>query len=270
MYSSIRRDVPYIAISIFWLLVCYMPPYFLDAKMFRALGVEGSFYETSGAFFLLFSSICFFYLFFLDLRAYRVFMVTCRYNLFFFLLGSLFLFGAGEEISWGQRIFHFETPDFLGANLQHEFTIHNLPFFDTKDSQGTFKSGISKYLTIVYFTIVYFTIVYFYKVFWFVFCFLIPLLCLFCRPIKKHLVGMGLPIAPIWSGILFLLNYMLFVKLLPAVPDELEWPATEVYESVSEFLFAMVAIWLIIQFKNRGSDSSNKDVDLALTARGDS
>ena len=34
---------------------------------------------------------------------------------------------AMEEISWGRRIFGFETPvDFKGANLQSDFTLHNL------------------------------------------------------------------------------------------------------------------------------------------------
>ncbi len=36
----------------------------------------------------------------------------------------------GEEISWGQRIFGFETPEAIErTNLQGEFNLHNLPFF---------------------------------------------------------------------------------------------------------------------------------------------
>jgi len=39
----------------------------------------------------------------------------------------LCLFGAGEEISWGQRIFGLETPDFLSdKNAQGEIGLHNL------------------------------------------------------------------------------------------------------------------------------------------------
>lgn len=45
----------------------------------------------------------------------------------YILSGVALLFGAGEEISWGQRIFGFHTPDYLmGLNSQHEFNIHNL------------------------------------------------------------------------------------------------------------------------------------------------
>ena len=38
-----------------------------------------------------------------------------------------FIICAGEEISWGQRIFHFKTPEFLKAiNVQNETTLHNI------------------------------------------------------------------------------------------------------------------------------------------------
>jgi hypothetical protein len=44
-----------------------------------------------------------------------------------FLLGAFCLFGAGEEISWGQRIFGLETPEFFEENnAQGEIGLHNL------------------------------------------------------------------------------------------------------------------------------------------------
>lgn len=43
------------------------------------------------------------------------------------LLTLLCLFGAGEEISWGQRLFGLETPDYLkDKNAQGELGLHNL------------------------------------------------------------------------------------------------------------------------------------------------
>ncbi len=43
------------------------------------------------------------------------------------LAGFMFLFGAGEEISWGQRIFNIETPEFFKKhNAQKEMNLHNL------------------------------------------------------------------------------------------------------------------------------------------------
>src|SRR5688500_16187413 len=39
------------------------------------------------------------------------------------------LFGAGEEISWGQRVFDIETPSSLmERNAQKELNLHNLTF----------------------------------------------------------------------------------------------------------------------------------------------
>jgi len=43
------------------------------------------------------------------------------------LLGLVFLFGAGEEISWGQRIFNTQSSEFFQQhNAQGETNLHNL------------------------------------------------------------------------------------------------------------------------------------------------
>lgn len=52
---------------------------------------------------------------------------------FFTCLAFLMFFIAGEEISWGQRIFNLQTPqDLENINLQHEITIHNIGIFQSK------------------------------------------------------------------------------------------------------------------------------------------
>lgn len=44
-----------------------------------------------------------------------------------FLLGLLFLFGMGEELSWGQRLIGWESPNFFRThNSQMETNFHNL------------------------------------------------------------------------------------------------------------------------------------------------
>jgi hypothetical protein len=44
-----------------------------------------------------------------------------------FVYSLAFLFGAGEEVSWGQRIFGIETPEYIAErNVQGELTLHNL------------------------------------------------------------------------------------------------------------------------------------------------
>jgi len=66
--------------------------------------------------------------------------VLCLYRLFtlakskkaFWIIGTalfaiLFIFGAGEEISWGQRIFGVESSDFFKENnAQGETNLHNM------------------------------------------------------------------------------------------------------------------------------------------------
>ena len=53
-------------------------------------------------------------------------------GMFNMLLAALFLFGGLEEISWGQRLFEWSTPEALSRiNEQDETSIHNLPSFDS-------------------------------------------------------------------------------------------------------------------------------------------
>lgn len=49
----------------------------------------------------------------------------------YLLLGLLFLFGAMEEISWGQRIFNYQIEFIQNANSQDETNFHNLKMFQT-------------------------------------------------------------------------------------------------------------------------------------------
>ena len=52
------------------------------------------------------------------------------YSVPYFALACCFFFIAMEEISWGQRIFGIQTPEYLMEdNYQGEMNIHNLKFF---------------------------------------------------------------------------------------------------------------------------------------------
>lgn len=45
----------------------------------------------------------------------------------YYLLGAALIVICGEEISWGQRIFGWDTPEALATNRQSESNIHNIP-----------------------------------------------------------------------------------------------------------------------------------------------
>ena len=60
------------------------------------------------------------------------------------LYAFLFLFGAGEEVSWTQRLVGFETPESLkDANVQGELTLHNLAWGDTHIAHTIFGTGLA-------------------------------------------------------------------------------------------------------------------------------
>lgn len=53
------------------------------------------------------------------------------------VLGAVLFFAAGEEISWGQRIFEVDTPDVLvDGNQQDELNLHNLAALQDKAIAG--------------------------------------------------------------------------------------------------------------------------------------
>ncbi|MFN3208208.1 MAG: hypothetical protein ACE369_04260 [Roseovarius sp.] len=56
----------------------------------------------------------------------------------------IFVFGTGEEISWGQRILGLETPEALREiNFQEEITLHNIVVGGKQLTKTVFGSGLT-------------------------------------------------------------------------------------------------------------------------------
>jgi len=238
-----QRKTPYIAACYAWLLISYLPFLFFDYETIKMLAKEDSLYEYSSFLWLFLASISFFYLFSRRRRNLRKVGTKSSRNIFFLLLGLLFFFGAGEEISWGQRIFHFHTPEIMSSNLQHEFSLHNMPFFDTrvpgyKDNQhmNRGKKGIAQELTIYSL----------FNRFWFSFCVLIPILNLISFRVHKWMEKINFPVAPIWIGLFFMANSFIFYNVLQYfVPYPLSGPPREIMEAAYCFFFFILAVWFI-------------------------
>lgn len=92
---------------------------FLNPDLYVTYTAEDGYIEyTTAAFLLATSVVCF----------YRALSVARKLPMvFFYAAAVIFFLGFGEEISWGQRIIGFSTPDELREiNFQEEFTLHNI------------------------------------------------------------------------------------------------------------------------------------------------
>ena len=96
---------------------------------FSAYGAEDDIIENLTAIFFLISSIGF-----ILTSKKSTYLKNKNNRMAYFMIIAwavlMFIF-FGEEISWGQRIFDFSTPDSLDKiNLQNEFNIHNIAIVD--------------------------------------------------------------------------------------------------------------------------------------------
>ena len=104
-----------------------MVTYFVDMDTYIWLGTEDKFGEDMTAVFYFVAGIM------LVVHARRRMKAgsTLSQQGLPILLGLFFLFIAAEEISWGQRIIGFGTPESMqSVNKQGEFNIHNFGIFD--------------------------------------------------------------------------------------------------------------------------------------------
>jgi hypothetical protein len=96
---------------------------YFNSDWFRRLAYESGFWETLTAGCFLVGSIIYF-----RVIAHYWRKIEPRWlGLPAILIAILFFLGFGEEISWGQHFFKFETPEYLAAvNTQNEFNFHNI------------------------------------------------------------------------------------------------------------------------------------------------
>lgn len=144
------------------------------------------------------------------------------------VLAVLFFFGFGEEVSWGQRVLGFGTPESIAdANRQGEVNLHNVGAFGSVNLL--------------------------FQLFWLFVGVVIPLLALW-RPAQARLQR-ALPILPVVLAPVFVLNQLLtrgFAQLLSREPDLYHSSAysaahgiVEIKESLASLLLA-VGFWLLV------------------------
>lgn len=234
-----KTPLSYYVVILFVLGTSYLGIMFLSTTTVAWLEDEDGPIETFGALCFLGSSVIYLVLYLTDREGNRFFSLSTHRNVFFLLLAMAFFFAFGEEISWGQRIFGFETPEFVARiNRQGEFNIHNISIFHGDDATGQRKSDLALLLNMDRL----------FSLFWLVYCVVIPLGVYFHRGMAKCLGRLNVPIVPILLGLLFPINY-LFSKALESSGS---YHSVEIKESLFAFLFMLVAIDFLQRHRKSG------------------
>jgi len=210
-------------------IVSYSVFFVLDKDSLVALGREDSIYEWLAALLFLAGSV----LSFITFRRTR--------NYYFLLFSIALLLGAGEEISWGQRIIGFETPPLIAKiNVQKECTLHNLDIFSHFDSQGHEKRGLSRLLGINFL----------FRIFTMFLGIVVPFCVYHSKAIMKITVKIKLPVVPITIGSFFLLSWFIFRVLHTSIiPEDEQRTASEIFEHVASFILLMVSLYFFRERK---------------------
>jgi len=107
-----------------------------------------------------------------------------------FCLGLFLFFAAGEEISWGQRIFGIKTPEYFQQhNAQHETNLHNLVVGGVKLNKLIFSVLLVGLLAI--------------------FMIIVPVLYQKNSAVKKFLDGSAVPVPRQYQVLAFILVFVL-------------------------------------------------------------
>jgi hypothetical protein len=217
----------YFSVSILVIIISYLVYLFFKEETVNKLGREDGLFEYLSALSFLITSI-FFFINFLNQK--KIVLV---------LFALIFFVGMGEEISWGQRIFNFGTPDyFKEKNIQNELNLHNLELFDSKNIDGQYKTGISYFLSINFL----------YKLFWLIYGIILPVVCSFSGIVKNVANKIGLPVPPVILGSLFLINWtickiMLSFLLPDGRSDQYYYSVGEIREFGAAFIFMILGAY---------------------------
>lgn len=139
---------------------------------------------------------------------------TVTWKIGVILMALVFLFGAGEEISWGQRIFNIESSEYFKENnAQQETNLHNMVVNGKKVNKIIF----SQLLTLI--LVIYLII--------------LPIIYRRIESIKKLIDMFGVPIPRLQHTIAFLVA----TGLVLAMPASRKW---ELYELAFGVIFLLI------------------------------
>ena len=225
------------------MVLIYFPCY-VSNDLLVELTKEDGFYEYGGAILFLLTSIAFFVLVAKPSLYQNKASKPYPQRKFFLFFAILFFFAFGEEISWGQRILNFATPESLKKlNMQEEFNLHNIDVFHGITADGKEKTGFSALLTM-------------HKMFY-----LACLLYLLVLPIlyKKDKIEsfidkLGAPVPSIFFGLVFIVNWI-YSRMLAANNTLDNHGIVEIKEAVIALILFTIPL-SIFYFKSMGSKTT--------------
>lgn len=206
----------------------YLVFLFFDDDVVSDLGKEDHFFEWMTAIYL-----------FIGFIVLLTHFIKSK-NYFILLLSLVLFFGSGEEISWGQRIFHFNTPESIKIkNKQEEFTVHNLELFSKINFQGKSKKGFERLLEMNFL----------FRLFTMLWGIVLPFLVFHLKFVNQITWKLRIPVPPITIGVFFFINWITYWVIHTYIYPQnegLREASTEVFESLSAFTILVICIYLFL------------------------
>lgn len=219
-------------------VLAWVVPFLVSGDTTLHLTREDGPYETVGALAFFAAGVLFAALFVRTWRGDRCW--------WFLVLAGLFVFAAGEEISWGQRILGWGDVD-RSTNVQGETTLHNLDVFDTVEG------GWLKFPRL-------------FLLFWLGWLVALPLLAGLTEPVRTLAHRLRIPIPALVFGLVMLANLALSKTYQPLGLDDIGLERiAEIRESAQAVTLAAVGLSLWSR-PVRATDGS-AGVDQVLSGR---
>lgn len=222
--SEIKSLKKYIISIILVLILSYSFLNFSPDNIINDWGKEDGFFEWLTA-------LCYFISFLLLAVIYKK-----NKNIFILLLGIVMLFGAGEELSWGQRIFGFATPEAVDqVNVQHEFNLHNTVLFDSRHLDMKLKTGVEKLFEMNFLL----------KLFFACFGILLPICIYHVKLISNFIYKLKVPVPPISLGLFFSISWFLMkFSLISYRPESsVSRAGSEIAEFIGSYIMAIISLY---------------------------
>lgn len=226
------------------ILFSYMVLLAIDPETVNRLGWEDGPIETAGAVFFLAAAAGFFVASIRTVRQSRERGKAEVWPAVVFTLLALVMFVCfGEEISWGQRVFGWQTPSLIAAlNAQNETNLHNIQAVHQWNPDGTEKGFIGKLVNMNRL----------FSVFWLTAFVLLPVVAAGSDRIRRRFKDAEIPVPPLWVGGMFLSSYVVYKVLALIYQGTLRAHALdELKETSYAAIYAFLAVVVLIREAKR-------------------